>query len=527
MGKPTLLPSKLVSQHSRSCTLKPGRCGLCHWHKEKDSWRKRLRNAKWLQVTLKGKVARVGCAACAAFDAGGPWANFDLKPTALKLHCLKRHEDSKGHKLAEQSFQHGTNSRVNLLAPPLSEFRDAWTKMQQGGSCRDGGVSSDKKTNIRWSISEAILDMNRRWLKTAEVIALLRDERKGRLLIRFRACLPDLRVVQGVLGLKPTEGFSESLANCTVEAIHDLCQPMLHPPRSCLDPELPAYDDSVEKRIRERTTILVTDAASAEQLASNVLRGKRPSALTGECEKELPHVKIVGRDIAHASTRLLKRPFQKHAELEAIMDEFISGKDSFCQKVQHSPLYTKWWNEILEKDGKGTEEGGTGASMAAAKHRFGSYAHPLSRVTKNMRCVLTLLHKIALLRDSSGRWASQILTHFSGYKAFLLSLCADAAATSMDFTRFCDDEQSDISLLNTKAQQFLLSTHALFLQEEAFTLPTFAKDLLDSCTRAPFSILIAGQAREVRVRDCDKRRAMNVMKEFWKEFAFHIGPYFT
>ena len=89
------------------------------------------------------------CSLCCFFDAGGPWANFDLKPTALRLHCLKRHEDSKGHKLAEQSFQHGTNSRVNLLAPPLSEFRDAWTKMQQGGSCRDGGVSSDKKTNIR------------------------------------------------------------------------------------------------------------------------------------------------------------------------------------------------------------------------------------------------------------------------------------------------------------------------------------------------------------------------------------------
>lgn len=218
MGKPTLLPSKLVSQHSRSCTLKAGRCGLCHWHKQKDGWRKHLRNPKWVQVTLKKKVARVGCAVCHAADIGGVWADFALKPTALRLHCLKRHEDSKGHKLAEKSVQRGATSCANSLSPPLSEFRDSWTKMQQGGSCRDGGVSSDKKTNIRWSISEAIQDMNRRWLKEAEVIALLRDERKGRLLMRFRACLPDLRVVQGVLGLKSTEGFSESLANCTLES---------------------------------------------------------------------------------------------------------------------------------------------------------------------------------------------------------------------------------------------------------------------------------------------------------------------
>ena len=517
MGKPTLLPAKLVSQHNRSCTLKAGRCGLCHWHNHREIWRKHLRNPKWLQVTLKKKVARVGCAFCHAADIGNVWGNFDLKPTALKMHCLKRHEDSKGHKLAEKSFQSGAASCANLLSPPLSEFRQAWTKMQQGGSCRDGGFASDKKTNIRWSISESIQDMNRRWLKAAEVIAVLRDERKGRLLIRFRACLPDLRVVQGVVGLKPTEGFSESLVNCTVEAIHDFCQPMLHPPRSCPHSELPAYDAAVEKRIRERTTILVTDAASAEQLASNVLRGKRPSALTGECQKELPHVKIVGRDIAHASTRLLKRPFQKHDELEAVMEEFISGKDSFAQKVQHSALYAKWWKEILERDGR---EGGTGASMAAAKHRFGSYAQPLSRVSKNMRCMLTLLHKIALLRDSSGRWASQILKNFSGYKAVLLALCADAAATSMDFTRFCDDEESDVSLLNSKAQQFLLSIHALFLQEEAFTLPTFAKDLVDSCSRTPFSIFIDGKAREVYVRDCDKRRAINVLKEPVKGLNF-------
>lgn len=464
-----------------------------------------------MQVTLKNKVARVGCAVCHAADIGGVWADFDLKPAALRLHCLKRHEDSKGHKLAEKNFQRGATSCANSLSPPLSEFRDSWAKMQQGGSCRDGGVSSDKKTNIRWSISEAILEMNRRCLKTAEAIALLRDERKGRLLIRFRACLADLRVVQGVLGLKPTEGFSESLANCTVEAIHDFCQPLLHPPRSCPDFALPAYDASLEKRLRERTSILVTDAASAEQLASNVLRGKRPSALTGECHKELPHVKIVGRDIAHASTRLLKRPFQKHSELEAVMEEFISGKESVGQKLQHSALYAKWWKEILERDGT---EGGTGASMASAKHRFASYAQPLSRVAKNMRCVLALLHKIALLRDSSGLWASKILKNFSGYKAVLLALCADAAATSMDFTRFCDDEESDISLLNSKAQQFLLSIHALFLQEQAFTLPTFTKDLLDSCARAPFSIFIDGKAREVHVRDCDKRRAINVLKEW-------------
>ena len=49
----------------------------------------------------------------------------------------------------------------------------------------------------------------------------------------------------------------------------------------------------------------------------------------------VPTVKLVGRDAAHASTSLLKKPFQKYPELNSLMEEFVSDEDSFCRKVPH------------------------------------------------------------------------------------------------------------------------------------------------------------------------------------------------
>ena len=74
------------------------------------------------------------------------------------------------------------------MAPPMSEFSAAFQKMRQGGSARDGGVCSDKKVKMRFALSEAVLRRARRHLQEARCVALMRDERKGRLLIRYKAC---------------------------------------------------------------------------------------------------------------------------------------------------------------------------------------------------------------------------------------------------------------------------------------------------------------------------------------------------
>ena len=117
-------------------------------------------------------------------------------------------------------------------------------------------------------------------------------------------------------------------------------------------------DQDVLRNIIAKTELLCTDAAAPELSASRLLAGQRPYA-TGDGGKDefFRNVKLVARDASHASTRLLKRPLEAHPELAGLMEEFISGSDSFAQKVWHSPLYTQWWNNLAKK----------GSSLAAVQ----------------------------------------------------------------------------------------------------------------------------------------------------------------
>eukprot|EP00435_Cladocopium_sp_Y103_P026188 s3581_g6.t1 len=414
-----------------------------------DAWRKNLKSP-WLHCTLKKKAARLGCASCAAAGLSGPWAEFEQRPLGLKLHHLKRHENSKAH-LSSMS------SEEAQAAPDMEIFREALKKMRSGASSRDGGVYSDKKHQIRWCISEACLQVARTTLREALAIAITRDERKGRLLLRWRACGPNFTASSGVLGFLPVEGFSDDLAAKTQAAIKAFCTPAVGLPRGFVAaPADTKFDQAAEASIRQKTSILITDAASPELLASGLLSGRRPYAESGARATYLSAVKVVGRDAPHASCRVIKRPFSASPELMKLMQEYINGPGSFCQKVWHSPLYTAWWQELVTVGP---------SSLSCAKHRFASYALPLGRLSDNLKHMVTLCHKIALIRGTSGQWASLLLTHMTGEKLALLGMAADAAQTCSDLTRSMDDEGADISELHSRVQQFAYSIEALFLSE--------------------------------------------------------------
>ena len=219
------------------------------------------------------KVARIGCSACALANVGGPWANFDISPLSLRMHHLKRHETSGVHRAVCDKA--GSVSAANL-APPLEIFKDALDRMRKGGSSREGGVASDKKHQVRWCLSEAAMEVGRGILRDASCIALTRDERKGRLLVRWRACGPDLSCAStsGVLGFAPAEGFADSLAEAVKKMVQSYCTPRQGLPRGFEDPLGQArLQKDVEENICARTGILVTDAAAPELLASGLLQG--------------------------------------------------------------------------------------------------------------------------------------------------------------------------------------------------------------------------------------------------------------
>ena len=352
---------------------------------------------------------------------------------------------------------------------------------------------------------------NREHLKQARSIAILRDERKGRLLVRFRACRgDDLTVCSGVLGLKTVEGSADSLAKATNSILEEFCSPFHMLPRDCQQPHSEGpHGAPLVKHIKDHVTIMVTDAAPSELLSSEQLRGRRSYANTTLNSCDFKNLTLVGRDGAHGSTRVLKRPFNHHPAIEAVMSEFISSSDSFGQKIFHSPLFSMWWKEALND---GCDDNGPGlASIAAAKHRFGSFLQPLSRISKNQQAMLTVCHRIEAMRGSGGAWASSILNEYTARKALMLSMAADAAATAMELTRFLDHEDADIAQINQKVQEFSLQCRSLFWEKKIFTLPTYTKHMLDQLEQRPLTVMGA-VPREVRVTEGDKSAALKVFQ---------------
>lgn len=250
----------------------------------------------------------------------------------------------------------------------------------------------------------------------------------------------------------------------------------------------------------------MTDGAAPEVLASGLLSGRRPYAKSSSCETYMEGVKVISRDTPHASTRLLKRPFKASPELDKLMTEYVSGTDSFAQKVFHSPMLTTWWKELVTEDNDGL------TSMCAAKHRFASYFIPLSRIAHNFPSVVKLCQKVAIIRASGGEWASHLLQQLSGKKCLLVAMAADAAASVHELTRSFDDESSDVSETNARIENFALGIQALFHSERVFELPTFTKTLCDSFARSPLHFLHHGNVMEIAITEHDKTYAIKVMK---------------
>lgn len=491
-----LVPGSVVSEHQRkNCKLELQDCGLCA---VQEAW-KRSRKS-WLRLVWEDGRSRFGCSICAkASTETGPWSKFEQDPaTVLRKHNLDRHEKSKTHQNAASAEAVG--------APPLKEFQDCLRGMVQGQSARQGGGPSDKKTKMRYALSEAVCARNRTLLADAVTVCLMRDERKGKLLVRFRAVSSNLTTVSGVLGLEEVAGSAESIAATTTDLLQKFCQPMLQPPRGSKAQEQ-AVDQRLVDTIKNNVNIVVNDAAASELLAGDLERGRRSFA--NRALASFPNMKLVGRDAAHASTRLLKRPFQACEPLQALMVEWIHGSESFAQKVHHSQVLSQWWAKAVQSQEDSDLTRCT--SMSAAKHRFSSYFNPLSRIVPNLQCVFDVCGRFEAMRGAEAAWATRLCRNFSAFKAVLLAMVADAVAISNDYTRDCDREDTDVAQLNARANHFVLSARSLFVERKVLTLPTFTKRFLDR--KRAVTIVQDGGAREIIVKPSDLDRAFQVMEE--------------
>ena len=156
---------------------------------------------------------------------------------------------------------------------------------------------------MTWCIAEALL-------ARAASITLFRDERKGRLVLRFRSVTQDLDVRSGTAGLARDHGTGarsitmatwaimkrlcssfHSAPYCPVVMKGTLCQPLL---------------DHVSKTVH----VMTLDSAADEVLSAEMMRC--PALLNNGLQMEItPHLQFVLRDKAHAS----RRPFDSKSSV--------------------------------------------------------------------------------------------------------------------------------------------------------------------------------------------------------------------
>ena len=152
----------------------------------------------------------VGCIACRQLvqekdrpDWHCPWSDIKVAVTDLKLSKIQKHAASQRHRHAVASLQgspddmtRGPHGWCIVGSPALDDIFEVW---RTAGSQPERGTHVEK---ILWSLSEALKERTRHRLSQADSIGLIRDERRGRLLIRYRAVLcKSLECVSGVLGV--------------------------------------------------------------------------------------------------------------------------------------------------------------------------------------------------------------------------------------------------------------------------------------------------------------------------------------
>ena len=471
------LPPALFAKHASKCATTG--CWKCAWFKKGPRLRARCHFGKgqpWLSCCVKktnvkktilktkGQVF-VGCEICRRFLMSHPdeckgsiesgKARFGLYQVPLRTLLNRnkpplKHANTRLHQIAMQDFldknpaeQHACE---NLFGPATDCWKRCLHDFLQGKSARDGKVASDQQYLMRWCLSEAMLQQLRGKLRSARVVVLIRDERQGRLQIRFQATLANHSILSGLFGCEELkEGKkAKDITEATRNALKTFCTERLGAPRGFRGKES-VLDSALLQTLQDKIEMTVTDCASAELLAQDQSRGRRGSLTSNE--PLFPNARLTGRDRAHACGRLIERPWKSCPVVSKILEDTISGPESPFQKLEHSHTFSAWLAEAIEQS-----ENSRGIVLSAAKHRFASFSQPLKRFCLHLDPFLRTISKVA---QSGSAWATAWIRDTSASKILALGMMADMSHAAIDLCRYCDKETMDIAQMNEKVALFL------------------------------------------------------------------------
>ena len=358
------LEDKDDNKHFQKCSKRS--CSRCQWVRRRKGYRKGtpmhaaitdadkaslnpdgqiLSLASWcVSASVDGKWG-LGCAACSklpkervACSKLRKWAQHKACRRRLNGWALLRHARTMLHvgAVAQLLGTHRGPTGASVCgAPPISDFEELLAHMEKGESGRQTAqrqsktATSTKTTQMRWAVVEAMREKDRLFLKQAVTIALARDERRSRLLVRYSACDAKLNVRRGFMGqARGAGGKALQVVDATRKVLKDFCTVNHGAP----DGVKTVWDQALYNHIRSKIEMVVSDSASNEGMAADIGRGRRLPQLAGGGDLPLehpargdtgnpsrdgnpvsdvrsslacltPNLMIVGRDLAHGFRR--------------------------------------------------------------------------------------------------------------------------------------------------------------------------------------------------------------------------------
>ena len=150
----------------------------------------------WLDSKWAEGLA-VGCKVCrAAGFTTNHFGAYEVSKDSIQVSVFARHAQSAAHKAAVAAFLAG-NTGLSAMCPTWDAFKHVADDIVAGGALRSAHSQHRK---IMWCLKEALCAYDREALTSARAISLFRDERKGRLAVRYRAVNQNLDEVSGTLG---------------------------------------------------------------------------------------------------------------------------------------------------------------------------------------------------------------------------------------------------------------------------------------------------------------------------------------
>ncbi len=360
------------------------------------------------------------------------------------------------------------------VAPPAETFGKAWAHLREGKSFRSGLADicgESKLSTFSKCIAEGMWQADRDFVKGADVMTLHRDERHGRLLIRFRAVQADLTTRVGIFGQLRCKPGTMGICNTTKDITELFCA--VAPPHrtkhkadraSCIDHDL-------VRHIIKITEAITVDSAGDELLASRILSAGSKDEMAAYFTNQRTTI----RDITHGSRKIVERSLKADQYLTSLRETFITWRGSITQIIQHSPDLSSEFEKAVR------DHGGAIKNLRGAKHRFESYAAPSRRCCAHFSSLCHVAQHIMAVRKDA-----ELLNHIDAfYRAadeearLCMAAVADFSQDCLEFTRLLDSEETDSAELNLACSCLAKKLSVLYLQVASGVLAGLVKISVD------------------------------------------------